>query len=107
MMLAQGLMPPGTWGYDPSFKSSMNEHSPAKAKALLDLHGFKDRDGDGWRERPDGSPLRLRDGRADQCRGALARRHLGQEPVGVGVRRSTSSSASSPRTSRPAAPASS
>jgi ABC-type transport system substrate-binding protein len=59
MVLAQGLMPPGTWGYDPAFKSSMNEHSPAKAKALLDLHGFKDRDGDGWRERPDGSPLRL------------------------------------------------
>jgi ABC-type transport system substrate-binding protein len=59
MIPAQGLMPPGTWGYDPSFRSSMNEHSPAKAKALLDLHGFKDRDGDGWRERPDGSPLRL------------------------------------------------
>ena len=59
MVLAQGLMPPGTWGYDPTFKSSMNEHSPAKAKALLDVHGFVDRDGDGWRERPDGTPLRL------------------------------------------------
>ncbi|MBN8504511.1 MAG: bicyclomycin resistance protein [Burkholderiales bacterium] len=59
MVPAQGLMPPGTWGYDPSFKSSMNEYSPAKAKALLDLHGFVDRDGDGWRDRPDGSPLRL------------------------------------------------
>ena len=27
-------------------------------EALLDLYGFVDRDGDGWRERPDGSPLR-------------------------------------------------
>ncbi len=59
MIPAQGLMPPGTWGYDPSFKSLMNEHDLAKAKALLDLHGFMDRNRDGWRERPDGSPLRL------------------------------------------------
>jgi ABC-type transport system substrate-binding protein len=59
MIPAQGLMPPGTWGYDPTFKSLMNEHDPAKAKALLDLHGFTDRDRDGWRERPDGTPLRL------------------------------------------------
>ena len=59
MIPAQGLMPPGTWGYDPTFKSLMNEHDAAKAKALLDLHGFTDRDGDNWRERPDGTPLRL------------------------------------------------
>jgi ABC-type transport system substrate-binding protein len=59
MVIAQGLMPPGTWGYDPTFKSSMNEYSPAMAKGLLDVHGFLDRDGDGWRERPDGSPLLL------------------------------------------------
>ena len=29
------------------------------AKALLDLYGYVDRDGDGWREQPDGSPLVL------------------------------------------------
>ncbi|MGZ5073190.1 MAG: ABC transporter substrate-binding protein, partial [Usitatibacter sp.] len=29
----------------------------AKAKALLDMFGFVDRDGDGYRENPDGSPL--------------------------------------------------
>ena len=28
-------------------------------KALLDLFGYADRDGDGWRDRPDGSPLLL------------------------------------------------
>ena len=59
MVPAQGLMPPGTWGYDPTFKSSMNEYDPPKAKALLDLHGFVDKDGDGWRDRPDGSELKL------------------------------------------------
>ncbi len=33
------------------------EYNPAKAKALLDLYGYIDRDGDGWRDMPDGSPL--------------------------------------------------
>jgi ABC-type transport system substrate-binding protein len=46
-------------GYDPRFRSEMGEYDPAKAKALLDLYGYVDRDGDGWRERPDGSPLVL------------------------------------------------
>jgi ABC-type transport system substrate-binding protein len=59
MVPAQSLMPPGTWGYNPAFKTEMSEHSVARAKALLDLYGFVDRDGDGYRERPDGSPLQL------------------------------------------------
>ena len=33
------------------------DYNPAKARALLDMYGFIDRDGDGWREMPDGSPL--------------------------------------------------
>jgi ABC-type transport system substrate-binding protein len=37
----------------------MSEHNLARAKALLDLYGYVDRDGDGWREQPDGQPLRL------------------------------------------------
>jgi oligopeptide transport system substrate-binding protein len=49
--------PPAVIGYDPTFKSSINEYSPAKAKALLDLFGYVDKDGDGWRDMPDGSPL--------------------------------------------------
>lgn len=48
---------PGTAGYDPKFRTAMAEYSPAKAKALLDLYGYLDRDGDGYREMPDGSPL--------------------------------------------------
>ena len=54
---AQGPIAPGTWGYDPNFKSEMSDYNVARAKALLDLHGYVDRDGDGWREQPDGKPL--------------------------------------------------
>jgi len=56
---AQGPITPHTTGYDPKFKSEMSEYSPARAKALLELHGYVDRDGDGWREKPDGTPLTL------------------------------------------------
>ncbi|MBL8520807.1 MAG: hypothetical protein JNK75_09045 [Betaproteobacteria bacterium] len=33
------------------------DYNPARAKALLDMYGYLDRDGDGWREFPDGTPL--------------------------------------------------
>jgi ABC-type transport system substrate-binding protein len=56
---AQSPVLPHLSGYDPAFKSEMSEYSPARAKALLELHGYADRDGDGWRERPDGQPLVL------------------------------------------------
>jgi ABC-type transport system substrate-binding protein len=46
-------------GFDPGFRSEMSEFSRARAKALLDAYGYADRDGDGWREQPDGSPLVL------------------------------------------------
>ncbi len=59
MIPAQGLMPPLTFGYDPTFKSEMSEFSRAKAKGLLDVHGFKVNPATGWRDRPDGSPLLL------------------------------------------------
>ncbi len=51
---------PGVAGYDPSFRTNANEHSVPKAKALLDMFGYVDRDGDGYREMPDGSPLELK-----------------------------------------------
>ena len=58
-LAAQSLLPPTAYGHDPQLKSEMSEFDPARAKALLDLYGFVDRDGDGWRDRPDGSPLML------------------------------------------------
>ena len=54
---AQSLVGPGLWGYDPGFRSEMGEFSRARAKALLDLAGYVDSNGDGWRDQPDGSPL--------------------------------------------------
>jgi len=56
---AQSIMAPGLWGYDPAFRSEMATFDRAKAQALLDLYGYVDRDGDGWRDQPDGSPLVL------------------------------------------------
>jgi len=53
---AQGVIPPGVVGYDPNFNTGKS-YDPAKAKALLDMFGYIDRDGDGWRDMPDGSPL--------------------------------------------------
>jgi ABC-type transport system substrate-binding protein len=49
-----------TSGYDPGFKSEFSDYDPARAKALLDMYGYVDRDGDGWRDMPDGSALLLR-----------------------------------------------
>ncbi len=59
VIAAQSPIPPGVTGYDKNFKSPTAEYNPTKAKALLDLYGYKDIDGDGYRERPDGSPLSL------------------------------------------------
>ena len=56
---AQGPIPPGVEAYDETFRSPTVEHNPARARALLDMFGYLDRDGDGYRERPDGSRLEL------------------------------------------------
>jgi ABC-type transport system substrate-binding protein len=56
---AQSIVAPNTWGYDPAYKTENSDYDVARAKALLDLYGYADRDGDGWREMPDGSPLTL------------------------------------------------
>jgi ABC-type transport system substrate-binding protein len=54
---ASGPIPPDIAGYDPGFKTQAQLYDPAAARALLDKFGYKDRDGDGYRERPDGKPL--------------------------------------------------
>ena len=56
---AQGVIGPETFGYNPLLKSELSDFSLARAKALLDMHGYVDRDGDGWREQPDGASLVL------------------------------------------------
>ncbi len=56
---AQGPIAPEVWGYQSAFKSEMGDFDRARAQALLDMHGYVDRDGDGWRDQPDGKPLVL------------------------------------------------
>jgi ABC-type transport system substrate-binding protein len=53
----QSPISPGTWGYEPEFKSEMSEFNRDKARALLDTFGYIDKNGDGWREQPNGEPL--------------------------------------------------
>ena len=57
---AQSVVAPYTFGFDADYKSPNSDHDPVRAKALLDLFGYVDRDGDGWRDLPDGSPLVIR-----------------------------------------------
>ncbi|MEJ6001422.1 ABC transporter substrate-binding protein [Paucibacter soli] len=56
-VVAQSMVLPHTSGYDPRYKSEIGDFDPARARALLDLYGYVDRNGDGWRDMPDGSPL--------------------------------------------------
>ena len=56
--LASQLVPPGIPGHDPAF-SAKNRYDPVAARALLDKFGYKDRDGDGYRETPEGRELTI------------------------------------------------
>ena len=54
-------VPPMLTGHDPKLKPA-NRYNPVAARALLDKFGYKDRNGDGRREMPDGRPLVIRMG---------------------------------------------
>jgi ABC-type transport system substrate-binding protein len=56
-IVAQSPIMPLTGSYDPNFHTENGTFDRARAIALLEMYGYKDRDGDGWRELPDGSPL--------------------------------------------------
>jgi ABC-type transport system substrate-binding protein len=56
---AQSPVGPGAFGYKADFRTNANEYSPSRARALLDMYGYVDGDGDGYRDMPDGSPLVL------------------------------------------------
>ncbi|MDQ6685499.1 MAG: ABC transporter substrate-binding protein [Pseudomonadota bacterium] len=64
---AQSIVVPFTEGYRADLHTEQGDYDPARAKALLDVYGYVDRDGDGWREMPDGKPLVLhKKAQADQ-----------------------------------------
>lgn len=56
---AQTVLPPMVSSYDPKLKTEMSDHDVPRAKALLDLFGYVDKNGDGWRDLPNGEPLVL------------------------------------------------
>ena len=57
-MEATQPVPPDVNGYVPGLKARA-PYDPATARALLDRFGYKDRDGDGFRDLPDGRPFTL------------------------------------------------
>jgi ABC-type transport system substrate-binding protein len=59
--LATQMIPPPVPGHTNAF-AIKDPFDPAGARALLDRFGYKDRDGDGFRELPDGKPLVLKKG---------------------------------------------
>jgi len=63
-------IPPGVTGYDPNFQGHVR-YDVAGAKALLDKFGYVDRNGDGWRDLPDGKPLVISMGATTDARGRL------------------------------------
>ena len=63
-------IPPGVTGHDPKFNGHV-KFDAAGAKALLNKFGYVDRDGDGWRDLPDGKPLVLSIGSPPDARGRL------------------------------------
>jgi ABC-type transport system substrate-binding protein len=85
---AQSPFVPGTFGFDPAFMTEMSVFDRARAKALLDTYGYIDRNGDGWREMPDGTPLELEIASSatqlDRRRNELWKRYL--DALGVRVR---------------------
>jgi ABC-type transport system substrate-binding protein len=58
-IVAQGPVMPLTAAYDPNMRSEMGVFDRPRAMALLDLFAYTDKDGDGWRDLPDGKPLAL------------------------------------------------
>jgi len=55
---AESPLPPNVLGYDPAYRSPV-PYDPALANALLDRHGYGQRDEEGFRRGPDGKPFTL------------------------------------------------
>ena len=78
-------IPPGVTGYDPGFQGHVR-YDVAGAKALLDKFGYVDRNGDGWRELPDGKPLVISMGATTDARGRLYEEMWQKSLSAIGVK---------------------
>ena len=83
---AQSTVPPSAFGADPDLASPLAEFNPAKAKALLDVYGYVDRDGDGYREKPDGSKLVLEIATTPDSRGKRTDELWRKDMERIGIR---------------------
>lgn len=87
MRVGHSQVPPLTFGFDEEFTSEMGSFDRARAIALLETYGYVDRDGDGWREQPDGSPLLLQiateSSQIDRAFNEMWKRQL--DPLGIKV----------------------
>src|SRR5699024_2291145 len=57
--LIEAPMPPVSWAKADEDDLTTYDYDPEKAKELLDEAGFKDVDGDGWREDPEGDKFHV------------------------------------------------
>jgi ABC-type transport system substrate-binding protein len=83
---AEAPLGPGAYGFDPNFRSVSNQYDPARARALLDLYGYVDRDGDGWREQPDGKPFTLEMSSAPTLRDRQLDENWKKSMTAIGIR---------------------
>ena len=76
---AKSPIPPDIAGYDPAQKTQAQLYDPPAARALLDRFGYKDRDGDGYRETAGRHAARHRALVAAHVGGAAGRRAVEEE----------------------------
>ena len=86
---SNGPLLPFTTAYDPAFKSEFSDYDPARANALLDVYGYKDSDGDGWRDLPDGTPLTLQIGTTSTARDRKTMEVMNKNMKALGIRTTT------------------
>ncbi len=85
-VLSQTAMLPFTSAFNPAGKSEFSDYDPARAKALLDLYGYVDRNGDGWRDMPDGSPLVLQIATQSDQRSRKIAEVMDRNMTAIGIR---------------------
>ena len=84
--IAQTPILPHTSAFDAKLKTELGDYDPPRAQALLDMYGYKDRDGDGWRDLPDGSPLVLNVNTQAQARDRKIAEVLTKNMKALGIR---------------------
>ena len=85
-VLSQTAMLPFTSAFNPAAKSEFSDYDPARAKALLDLYGYVDKNGDGWRDMPDGSPLVLQIATQSDQRSRKIAEVMDRNMTAIGIR---------------------